>query len=581
MKSSGVQFKGREIDIDEVIDAVNTTCMTNEQEPTDGLVNPNLEGLDLETVWQDYWGKYGDCLVWEGWVAKYPDQIDFDKLHAIPATEEVEVTTENTDVEKTDRQIVGDIVEENNQVTELNKNFKETDSPVIKFSKENNEESSTLVDDSVACDKVTKLESNAKEESDNKVNVCTETETANSKTDLGDSALDNKTNNCENQSIIEQATTDDYANITSPPKYSSLSFKQISGENIVNTLQNKVEGFGVESEQASIEEIDNQSDADNLANERTEMIQMMHCYSNVSESQTESNVNEDEQGPGSEECGNYDKMWEDLWNEHYTESYWYYYNHFAEKFNKLSPKHEPSCEQNEVVFETEFIVIPSEQGTCSIKLVQSNKISGKESDNNMEMVGSCDVEHIQSKNENLLSSQSAKDYVIPVHNTPLVSSVSSPIESDSIGDNANQCTQSSNMAKGSPDNNDICEENEADTVINQVTESEHEFNKSENEKYQEEEIAEKKQSDICEETRNGKGDVTKDNENDLRDEPYADDTCNLTSEPNDDDELGPEPEDGSRKKKKKRGRQREEQAQGSSTGASGKVPCSRPPDKSA
>ena len=566
MKSSGVQFKGREIDIDEVVDAVNTTCMTYEQKPTDGLVNPNLEGLDLETVWQDYWGKYGDCLVWEGWVAKYPDQIDFDKLHAIPATEEVEVTTENADVENNDGQIVGELVEENNQITELNKNLKETDSSVIKFSKENNKDSSTLVDESVGCDKETKLESNAKEESDSNFNVCTETETDNSKTDLADSVLDNPTNNCENQPVIEQVKTDDYANITSPPKYSSLSFKQISGENIVNTLQNKVERFRVESEQANIEEIDNQSDADNLANERTEMIQMMHCYSNVSESHAEPIVNEDEQDPNVEESCNYDKMWEDLWNEHYTESYWYYYNHFAEKFNKLSLKHEPSCEQSEVVFETEFIVIPSEQGTCSIEAVQSNAISGKESDNNLEMVGSCDVEHIQTKNETLLSSQSAKDNVKPVHTTCQESSVSSPVESESI-DNSNQYTQRSTMTKGSRENNDICEESEADTMINQATESEQEYNKSENEKYQ----AEENQLDICEETSNGKGGVTKDNEKDLRGEPSNDNACNLTSEPNGGDELGPEPEDGSRKKKKKRDRQREEQAQGSSTGGSGIV----------
>ena len=583
MKSSGVQFKGREIDIDEVVEAVNTTCMANEQKPTDSLVNPNLEGLDLETVWQDYWGKYGDCLVWEGWVAKYPDQIDFDKLHAIPATEEVEVTTENAGVENNDRQIVGDKVEENSQVMELNENFKETDSPVIKLSKENDTDSSTLVDESVACDKETKLESNAKEEIDNKVNICTETETDNSKTNLGDSVLENLTNNCENQSVIEQVTTDDYANITSHPKYSALSFKQISGENIVNTLQNKVEGFRVESEQANIEEIDNQSDADNLANERSEMIQMMHCYSNVSESHTkpnvnEPNVNEDEQDPSVEESCNYDKIWEDLWNEHYTESYWYYYNHFAEKFNKLSPKHEPTCEQSEVVFETEFIVIPSEQATCSIEAVQSNEISDKESDNNLEMLGLCDVEHIQSKNENLFSSQSAKDNVKPVHNTPLESSVSSPIESESIDDNANQCTQSSTVAKESRENNEICEENEADTG-NQATESEQEFNKSENEKYQIEDIAEKNQLDICEETSNGKGDVTKDIEKDLRDKPHADDMCKLTSEPNGGDALGPEPEDGSRKKKKKRDRQREEQVQGSSSGGSGKVCCRVRPNK--
>ena len=54
----------------------------------------SFAGLDLDTAWQGYWDQYGECLVWQGWVNKYPEQIDYGVSQAIPCVEEVEVMTE-------------------------------------------------------------------------------------------------------------------------------------------------------------------------------------------------------------------------------------------------------------------------------------------------------------------------------------------------------------------------------------------------------------------------------------------------------------------------------------------------------
>ncbi|XP_067677508.1 uncharacterized protein [Haliotis asinina] len=56
-----------------------STCM--DTEPTQ----------DLETAWQEFWTKYGEMVVWQGWVSKYPDHIDYDKLTVMPSVVEVEV----------------------------------------------------------------------------------------------------------------------------------------------------------------------------------------------------------------------------------------------------------------------------------------------------------------------------------------------------------------------------------------------------------------------------------------------------------------------------------------------------------
>jgi hypothetical protein len=46
----------------------------------------------LTLAWESYWAKYGEYLVWEGWINKYPEQIDFNEYRGMPCVSEVEVT---------------------------------------------------------------------------------------------------------------------------------------------------------------------------------------------------------------------------------------------------------------------------------------------------------------------------------------------------------------------------------------------------------------------------------------------------------------------------------------------------------
>ena len=48
----------------------------------------------LEVDWQEYWAKYGEYLVWQGWVEKYPDYVNMDEIIAVPAIAELTVGTE-------------------------------------------------------------------------------------------------------------------------------------------------------------------------------------------------------------------------------------------------------------------------------------------------------------------------------------------------------------------------------------------------------------------------------------------------------------------------------------------------------
>lgn len=54
---------------------------------------------DIDSIWQDYWQKYGEYLVWQGWVTKYPDQLDLqNSTYVVPIIAEVEIETEDMEV---------------------------------------------------------------------------------------------------------------------------------------------------------------------------------------------------------------------------------------------------------------------------------------------------------------------------------------------------------------------------------------------------------------------------------------------------------------------------------------------------
>ncbi|CAG2243187.1 TGS1 [Mytilus edulis] len=65
----------------------------NEDEGVVGDLHPYKE-LDFDTAWESYWAQYGEYLVWEGWVNKYPEQVDFNEYRGMPCVSEIEITAD-------------------------------------------------------------------------------------------------------------------------------------------------------------------------------------------------------------------------------------------------------------------------------------------------------------------------------------------------------------------------------------------------------------------------------------------------------------------------------------------------------
>lgn len=629
----------------EVVNSQNKTVA--EKNVTDNTVYPHLEGLDLETVWQDYWGKYGDQLVWEGWVAKYPDQIDFEKLHAVPATAEVEVTSELISEET---QNMGDSKEEVNDSADA-KCITNCDN-VFEGKAENLKEVLNVVGDRTPDMNGNKLDelnmdrvsSGDKEAEHENFGYSPASFTTNDNTVDEEHAEENKYKNNEEQPacglrcvseretqqmIVSEITSsaiqmdskkcvldgdidDTYINPRSPLKYSSLSFKQISGSNIVNTLQNRVEGFGVESER-NREVMFNQSDADNLANERTEMVQMLHSYSSFSSTETKDylNTSSDPQNHGTVfqeredlEDNNYDQMWNDLWNEHYTESYWYYYNQFADKFNQFSPKHAPVADEiGEVMFESEFIIIPRDSETCII-ISESNKenigtedvdaqvnsqltenVSGNLSrtmdsicfdkeDKTMHYVDDTSTNDLYSETNNDSTAISCRECSLEDCDAEDLKKNRSCTCSNATSENSRpvQCidsnteegdNQHTERLLGSCEIKTHCEKCQLNYVVNESSMKEETAFIS---------TIKNDEIDRVTEVTENKSNVTTNEDCKLKYHENIDHQEDRTVQgkvDTADDNAGPEPEDGSRKRRKKKERQERMQAQNSSSGTSG------------
>ena len=492
-------------------------------------------------------------------MAKYPDQIDFEKLHAVPATTEVEVVSE--------------IIEETGQgkceVEELGSCHVGSGNTCVNNALESKPDPVTAGLDSNVMNKTKMTQSN--------IDVYEDVS----------SEMDSKTGNCDGKNVNQEKLTcdedkcvpeavvpevsieDSYVNPTSPLKYSSLSFKPVSGANIVNTLQSKVEGFGIEPEAGDDEEVDNESDADNLANERTEMVHMMHSYTSFSCGDTKDSSNVDNGSNDQEidyheqelnEKDDYDQMWGDLWNEHYTETYWYYYNQFAEKFNQLSPKHEPTGGQNgEVVFESEFIIIPGESETITVftegEIFESEVLNNNTELQENETGSSCRTYGLtktgqDSKSENIQCNCGAVET-----NDSVLSAV---------GDASKA---------GLEDQQSDKEEKEHLICINKTDHDKYEIGnikKNRSSKDEETVSLDCNEKDMTEGTETEKADmeekhgINSPDENESNDNKTEND---ITS--GEDRGAEPEPEDGSRKKRKKKERQERQQAQTSSDGNTG------------
>lgn len=249
----------------------------------------NNRDLQFEPAWQSYWEQYGEYLVWEGWVNKYPEQIDSGMYLGIPCIAEVEVETQVAVREQ-------DEVERKSEV-----NKTETVLPTCSGNKS---------------PKDVGLES--KEDENNAASkICDEKEKL-----CGGSP----------SHVFPQVCN---------------RFQESYNAAIENVMKERTE-----KEVVSDNGDQSSSVTENIANQQTETVNLMHSYSysgppqqyereqdHQVDEENSNGVCEDDENevPMGEYTSqeNYDIAWQELWNEHYTELYWYYYNQFLNEFNKL------------------------------------------------------------------------------------------------------------------------------------------------------------------------------------------------------------------------------------------------------
>ncbi|KAJ8305601.1 hypothetical protein KUTeg_016146 [Tegillarca granosa] len=311
-------------------------------------IDSDCVNLDLETAWQKYWDSYGEYLVWEGWVNKYPEQIDFDVYNAIPCVAEEEVCTdEQTHVIKSDE-----------------------DSDVV---------SGTA-----------SLENCPTKKSD----TCT--------INPDQCLIKESADKCvtEDSSFVSK-NTDSF----SPHQFTNY---QTSYNNAIQTtMRDRFENQDNTDVYVGPLTDSNQPEEsiENMNNHESEVVHMMHTYASVGSFKGDNSSNPADEGEMCSEIidtengnGDYDIAWQELWNEHYTESFWYYYSEFRKSFNQLKSSNDPanvtsgvqnvyldeenadSSEQN-IVDNSQFIDIY--ETNCCIQDCDNVKQYGEESEDPM------------------------------------------------------------------------------------------------------------------------------------------------------------------------------------------------------
>ena len=69
---------------------------TNDCEGSELAVSKHSEEMArLNSRFETFWAQHGEMLVWRLWVQKYPDQVQYDAVATMPATQEVEIEGED------------------------------------------------------------------------------------------------------------------------------------------------------------------------------------------------------------------------------------------------------------------------------------------------------------------------------------------------------------------------------------------------------------------------------------------------------------------------------------------------------
>ncbi|XP_052073748.1 trimethylguanosine synthase-like isoform X2 [Mytilus californianus] len=220
-----------------------------------GDLHPYKE-LDFDTAWESYWAQYGEYLVWEGWVNKYPEQVDFNEYRGMPCVSEIEVTA---DGEMIIEKSPGRIEEENSESKEI-------------FPEDANKETNT------------------------------------------DNGKDNEMlgQNEEERQLAETKETENLQNRLDSAGYSGFQTSYNRAiESTMNNLKETEDHFEISDLETA--------EANNLANQNVEMVHMMHCYSSGpgQSSQTENYGNEDNEEETSTDDVEWQDLWNEHYTENY------------------------------------------------------------------------------------------------------------------------------------------------------------------------------------------------------------------------------------------------------------------------
>lgn len=274
------------------------TQEANIEDTVQGLqIDNECVNFDLETAWQKYWDSYGEYLVWEGWVNKYPEQIDYDMYNAIPCVAEEEVSTDEHAkiIESYDNH---DVV---SGTTRLN-NCPTSESDTVNTGQILNEEST---------------------------DTCTAKDSSFVSKNVGSMS--------PQQFTTYQTSYNNAIQTTMRDRFENQDHTDVCDVSVAGSNQAK----------EAIE---------NMNNHESEVVHMMHTYASIGNSKGDNSNNPTDEGEincgmveneAEDDNGDYDIAWQELWNEHYTESYWYYYSEFRKSFNQLKSSSDSTDIQND------------------------------------------------------------------------------------------------------------------------------------------------------------------------------------------------------------------------------------------
>ncbi|XP_033738758.1 trimethylguanosine synthase-like [Pecten maximus] len=320
--------------------------------------------LDLEGAWQGYWGQYGEYLVWQGWINKYPEQMDYGVSQGVPHTTEVEVNTEEgSGVNQAEVNNFGEGLKVNNSVEDSEVNniqegsevkvlkensevIKFEESSEVKFTNEDSEIEDTVKDSRIdnsakdtktltkTCKEVSlspsqSSEVNTEHGSEVKIGQCVKDWNHSNTIQSKETLNVDETNKPEAKPDSISSQCDDHFKRLTLNQFQT-SFNQA----IEHTLKGRVEGQQQTTTQSHQQDEVSDAEEDNMSNERTEIVHMMHSYASGPSGQLEASGQCEDDHMDNEE--DYEVEWQEMWNDHYTETYWYFYNQFSTEFDRLS-----------------------------------------------------------------------------------------------------------------------------------------------------------------------------------------------------------------------------------------------------